>query len=173
MFSPAPWEPRRRSCTDTQASGPSGGVYTTPGHDSGTAIPVAHSWLPVQPDSALAVELKPEQLRSVQGWITPAIRRALAWLGAAGRSQRPWGGDGEDRGRRWIFYLPCLERKKQPAYSWRRRMGRRVGIDLFGEANNLLADVAGIPPLPARVHKARPVKKRQARPVRRKKAAKK
>ena len=67
-----------------------------------------------------------------------------------------------------------LSRKKQTGIFVAATDGKGGwGIDLFGEANNLLADVAGIPPLPARVHKARPVKKRQARPVRRKKAAKK
>ncbi len=161
-------------CTDTQASGPSGGVYTTAG-DMGRVLQyLLHiPGYPVQPDSALAVVFKPQQLKSVQGLdhAGDPTGIGLGWvqLGDPNSPQAVMEKTGGGAG--FSTYI-VLSRKKQTGVFVAVTEGKGPWhIDLFGEANNLLADLAGIPPLPARVHKTRPAKKRNARPSHRKKAA--
>jgi D-alanyl-D-alanine-carboxypeptidase/D-alanyl-D-alanine-endopeptidase len=153
-------------CTDTQASGASAGVYSTPAD----MVKLLHYLLqspgaPAQPSSALAVILDPQKLKSVQG-----LRHAgdptgigLAWIQLGDPStpsaviEKTGGGAG------FTTYI-ALNPKRQTGIFLAATWGKGdAQVDLFHEANNLLAALANVPPLPPKVRKAPPPRKHHKR----------
>lgn len=156
-------------CTETLASGASSGVYSTAAdmvkllkyllHAPGSAA---------QPSAALSVYLKPAQLKSVQGlshagdptgvglgWVQlgdPATPSALM--------EKTGGGAG------FSTYI-ALSSSRQTGIFLASTWGKGDSqVDLFHEANNLLAALADVPPLPPKVRPA-PAVHRRAKPRRR------
>jgi D-alanyl-D-alanine-carboxypeptidase/D-alanyl-D-alanine-endopeptidase len=156
-------------CTETLASGASGGVYST-GADTAKLLKyLLH--LPgsvPHPAAALSVYLNPAQLKSVQGlshagdptgiglgWVQlgdPATPSALL--------EKTGGGAGFTT---YIALSPSRQTGIFLAATWGKGDAQ---IDLFQEANNLLAALANVPPLPPRVRPA-PIVRRHAKPRRR------
>jgi serine-type D-Ala-D-Ala carboxypeptidase/endopeptidase len=153
-------------CTDTEASGASGGVYSTPAdmvkllkyllHDPGS---------PAQPAGAFDVHLKPDQLKSMQGLshAGDATGIGLAWIQIGDPAtpsailEKTGGGGGFTT---YIALSPNRQTGVFLAATWGRGNAR---IDFFHEANNLLAALANVPPLPPRVHPAPPARKHPKR----------
>jgi serine-type D-Ala-D-Ala carboxypeptidase/endopeptidase len=153
-------------CTDTQASGASGGVYSTPAdmvkllqymlHTPGSAA---------QPAEALAVYLKPTQLKSVRGlshagdptgiglgWVQLGDPNSLSAL-----MEETGGGAG------FGTYI-ALSPSRQTGIFLAVTDGKgNAQIDFFHEANNLLATLANVPPLPPKVHTTPAVRKHSKR----------
>jgi D-alanyl-D-alanine-carboxypeptidase/D-alanyl-D-alanine-endopeptidase len=142
-------------CTETLASGASSGVYSTGAdmvkllkyllHAPGSAA---------QPAAALSVHLKPAQLKSVQGlshagdptgiglgWVQlgdPATSSALM--------EKTGGGAG------FATYIALISSRQTGIFlatTWGKGDAQ---VDLFHEANNLLAALANVSPLAAKVH---------------------
>jgi D-alanyl-D-alanine-carboxypeptidase/D-alanyl-D-alanine-endopeptidase len=117
---------------------------------------------PAQPATALSVSLSPAQLKSVQGlshagnptgiglgWVQlgdPATPSAIM--------QKTGGGAG------FTTYI-ALSPKRQTGIFLAATWGKGVAkIDFFHEANNLLAALAGVPPLSPKVRHATPAHRR-------------
>jgi D-alanyl-D-alanine-carboxypeptidase/D-alanyl-D-alanine-endopeptidase len=142
-------------CTETLASGASSGVYSTAADMAKLLQYLLH--LPgsiAQPATALSISLSPAQLKSVQGlshagnptgiglgWIQlgdPATPSALM--------QKTGGGAGFTT---YIALSPSRQTGIFLAATWGKG---DATIDFFHEANNLLAALANVPPLPAKMH---------------------
>ncbi len=158
-------------CTDTQPSGASGGLYSTATDMArllqsllripGAAIPASQ---------AIAVYLKPEQLKSIQGLSHAGDPTGigLAWIQLGDPDslsmvmQKTGGGAGFET------YI-ALSSKQQTGVFLAITDG--VGhpqIDFYQEANNLLADLANVPPLPPKAQPVHAAKKKRSRPHSRK-----
>jgi D-alanyl-D-alanine-carboxypeptidase/D-alanyl-D-alanine-endopeptidase len=156
-------------CTDTQPSGPSGGVYSTGAdmartleyllHISGTGAPMG---------PAMRVYLNPAQLKSAQGLnhAGDATGIGLAWIqigdpnSLSALLEKTGGGAG------FSTYI-ALSPKTQTGIFLAVTEGRgRSQVDFYREANNLLAAVASVPPLPPRAHVVHAARKRRAGPRR-------
>jgi D-alanyl-D-alanine-carboxypeptidase/D-alanyl-D-alanine-endopeptidase len=158
------------ACTDTQASGPSGGLYSTPvdmarmmryllrvpGTSAQTAPPVA-------------IYLKPDELKSVRKLNHAGAPTGIgaAWIqlgdpdGPSTLVQKTGGGAGFET------YI-VLSLKRQTGVFFAVTKGkRRSRTGLVREANNLLTDLAGVPPVEPKAKKARAEKKKPARAHRR------
>jgi D-alanyl-D-alanine-carboxypeptidase/D-alanyl-D-alanine-endopeptidase len=154
-------------CTDTQPSGPSGGVYSTGAdmartleyllHISGTGAPMG---------PAMRVYLNPSQLKSAQGLnhAGEATGIGLAWIqigdpnSLSALLEKTGGGAG------FSTYI-ALSPKTQTGIFLAVTEGKgRSQVDFYHEANNLLAAVASVPPLPPRAHVVHAARKRRARP---------
>jgi D-alanyl-D-alanine-carboxypeptidase/D-alanyl-D-alanine-endopeptidase len=150
-------------CTQTQASGASGGVYSTSADMARVLqhllhIPGAAS----QAAPAMTVYLKPAQLKSVQGLSHAGDPTGigLAWIqlgdpdGPSALLQKTGGGAGFET---YIALYP----KRQTGIFLAATDGRgSAHIDLFHEANNLLAALADVPPLPPKIRVVGAVRKR-------------
>ena len=157
-------------CTDTQASGASGGVYSTTADMTRLLQYLLHvPGLPAQPSSAHAVYLKPAQLKSMQGLSHAGDPSGigLGWIqlgdpeGPSMLMEKTGGGAG------FTTYI-ALSPKVQTGIFLAVTDGRGGGhINLYREANNLLAALADVPPLPGAARAAAPARKRQGRAVRR------
>ena len=146
-------------CTSTEASGASGGVYSTP-----TDMVKLLQYLllvqgvPAQPAPAQTVYLNPLQLKSIEGlshagdptgiglaWIQlgePATQSALI--------EKTGGGAG------FTTYV-ALNANRQTGIFVAATWGHGdAKVDLFQESNNLLAALANVPPVPPR---QRPVRR--------------
>jgi len=153
-------------CTDTQASGASSGIYSTATdmtkllkyllHIPGTAA---------QPDAALSIYLNPAQLKSVQGLSHAGDPTGigLAWIQLGDPAtpsailQKTGGGAGFTT---YIALSPSRKTGIFLAATWGKG---DATIDFFHEANNLLADLANVPPLPPKIRAAPAVKKHPKR----------
>jgi D-alanyl-D-alanine-carboxypeptidase/D-alanyl-D-alanine-endopeptidase len=152
-------------CTNTEESGASGGVYSTAAdmarvleyllHIPGTSTRVA---------PAITVYRKPSQLKLVRGLghAGDPTGIGLGWIqlgnpdGPSVLMQKTGGGAG------FLTYV-ALSLKRQTGIFVAVTDGkRRMHVDLFHEANNLLAAVAGVPPLPPRARPARAARKRRS-----------
>jgi D-alanyl-D-alanine-carboxypeptidase/D-alanyl-D-alanine-endopeptidase len=144
-------------CTDTQASGPSGGVYSTPAD----MVKLLQYLLqtpgaPAQPASALAVVLDPQKLKWAQGLSHAGHPTGigLAWIQLGDPStpsaiiEKTGGGAGFTT---YIALIPSHRTGIFLAATWGKGDAQ---VDLFHEANNLLAALANVPPLPPRIRKA-------------------
>jgi serine-type D-Ala-D-Ala carboxypeptidase/endopeptidase len=145
-------------CTDTQASGPSGGIYSTPADMAKLLqyllqIPGA----PTQPAAALAVYLDPKQLKSIYGLSHAGNPTGigLAWIQLGDPAtpsaviEKTGGGAGFET------YI-ALNPKRQTGIFVTATDGKGgAQIDFFHESNNLLAALAGVPELPPKVRTAR------------------
>jgi D-alanyl-D-alanine-carboxypeptidase/D-alanyl-D-alanine-endopeptidase len=157
-------------CTDTQASGASGGVYSTPADmvkllQYLLQIPGA----PDQPAAALAVYLKPAQLKSVQGLnhAGDPTGIGLAWMQLGDPAtpsaviEKTGGGAGFTT---YIALNPSRHTGIFVAVTWGKGEAQ---VDLFHESNNLRAALAAVTELPPKVHTAHPASK-HPKPHRRK-----
>jgi D-alanyl-D-alanine-carboxypeptidase/D-alanyl-D-alanine-endopeptidase len=140
-------------CTDTQASGASGGLYATAAdmakflqyllHDSGSLAP---------PAADLAVSILPAQLKSVQGLnhAGDATGIGLAWIqlgdpaSTSAIVQKTGGGAG------FGTYIALNTARKTGIFLAVTDGRGDAQIDFYQEANNLLAALANVPPLPPR-----------------------
>lgn len=156
-------------CTDTLASGASGGIYSTPADMAKflqylLQIPGS----PAQPPSALGVSVEPHKLKSMYGLSHAGVPTGigLAWIQLGDPNtpssiiEKTGGGAGFSTyialnpSHHTGVFLAVTEGKGD----WK--------IDLFHEGNNLLANLANVPLLPPRVHVARAITRR-AKPRRR------
>jgi D-alanyl-D-alanine-carboxypeptidase/D-alanyl-D-alanine-endopeptidase len=144
-------------CTETLASGASSGVYSTPADMAKLLqyllrIPGSLA----QPAAALSVHLKPEQLKSVQGLSHAGNPTGigLGWVQLGDPDtpselmQKTGGGAGFTT---YIALSPSRQTGIFLAATWGKGDAK---IDFFREANNLLAALANVPPLPPKVRRA-------------------
>jgi D-alanyl-D-alanine-carboxypeptidase/D-alanyl-D-alanine-endopeptidase len=156
-------------CTDTQPSGPSGGVYST----ASDMVKLLQYLLrlpgsPAAPAADLAVYLKPDQLKSVQGLSHAGDPTGigLAWIQLGDPNtpsailEKTGGGAGFTT---YIALSPSRQTGVFLAATWG---NGDATIDIFHESNNLLAALANVPPLPPKAHRATPPK-RHPKPRRR------
>lgn len=156
-------------CADTQASGASGGVYSTAADMARVLQYLLH--LPGAPAQvappAIPVYLKPAELRSVQGLSHAGDPTGigLAWIqlgdpdGPSTLLQKTGGGAGFET------YI-ALSLKRQTGIFLAVTEGKgQAHIHLLQETNNLLAALANVPPLPPKVQPVSAAKKRKT-PVR-------
>jgi D-alanyl-D-alanine-carboxypeptidase/D-alanyl-D-alanine-endopeptidase len=156
-------------CTDTQASGASGGVYSTAADmakflEYVLQVPGA----PAQPLQALTIYRQPAELRSMQGLSHAGDPTGigLAWI-QIGNPESPsallektGGGAG------FTTYIALSPKHKAGIFVAITDGDGRSQIDFYHECNNLLASIAGVPPLPMRLRPAprrRPLHRRRAR----------
>jgi D-alanyl-D-alanine-carboxypeptidase/D-alanyl-D-alanine-endopeptidase len=153
-------------CTDTQASGASGGVYST----SADMLRMLQYWLHIpgvstQVAPAITVYVKPAQLRLMQGLSHAGDPTGigLGWIqlgdpnGPSTLIEKTGGGAG------FLTYV-ALSLKRQTGIFVAVTDGRRhPHINLFRETNNLLTALAGVPQLPPSVRQVRAARKRRPR----------
>ncbi|MGO9338810.1 MAG: D-alanyl-D-alanine-carboxypeptidase/endopeptidase AmpH [Terracidiphilus sp.] len=156
-------------CTETLASGASSGVYST-GADMAKLLQyLLHvPGSAAQPAAALSIYLKPAQLKSVQGLSHAGDPTGigLGWVQLGDPAtpsmliEKTGGGAGFTT---YIALSPSRQTGIFLAATWGKGDAQ---IDLFHEANNLLAALANVPPLPPKVRPA-PTARRHAKPRRR------
>jgi D-alanyl-D-alanine-carboxypeptidase/D-alanyl-D-alanine-endopeptidase len=148
-------------CTDTQPSGPSGGVYSTPADMLKLLQYLLHvPGAPTQPAGALDIYLKPDQLKSVEGLnhAGDATGIGLGWIQLGDPTtpsavlEKTGGGAG------FGTYIALIPQRQTGIFLAVTEGNGDAHIDLYNEANNLLAALANVPPLPPKVHKPRPFK---------------
>jgi len=154
------------ACTDTQASGASGGVYATAADMARVLQYLLHiPGATAQVGPAIDVYLKPAQLRSVQGLSHAGDPTGigLAWIQLGDPDcpstlmEKTGGGAGFET------YI-ALSLKRQAGIFVAVTEGKgQAQVNLFHEANNLLAAVADVPPLPPKVRQVRAARKRRPR----------
>ncbi len=153
-------------CTDTQASGPSGGLYSTPLDMVKFLRYLLHiQGAPDAPASLLSIYKKPQQLKWMQG-LDHAGRPTgigLAWIqlgnpdGDSMVMQKTGGGAG------FSTYI-ALNPQKQTGVFAAITYGRGPeNVNFFEESNRLLAALAGVAPVPAKVHLRRAAVHRRAK----------
>jgi D-alanyl-D-alanine-carboxypeptidase/D-alanyl-D-alanine-endopeptidase len=149
-------------CTDTQASGASGGVYSTPTDMVKLLQYLLHTpGSPAQPTKALAVYRLPAQLKSIQGLSHAGDPTGigLAWIQLGDPAtpsvilQKTGSGAGFTT---YIALSPSRQAGVFLAATWGKGEAQ---IDFFHESNNLLAALANVPPLPPKVRPAPTVRK--------------
>ena len=150
-------------CTDTQPSGPSGGLYSTPADMARfLGYLLRAPGYPAPPSGNLAVRLTPAQLKTMDGLnhAGDPTGIGLAWVqlgdpaNPSAIMEKTGGGAGFNTyialnpSRQTGIFVAVTEGEKD----WR--------IDLFHETNDLLAALANVPPLPPRPPKPHLAKKR-------------
>jgi D-alanyl-D-alanine-carboxypeptidase/D-alanyl-D-alanine-endopeptidase len=156
-------------CTDTQASGASGGVYSTSADMARMLQYLLHvPGAAAQANQSIHIYLKPAQLKSVQGLSHAGDPTGigLGWVqlgdpeSPSTLMEKTGGGAGFET------YI-ALSPKRQTGVFLAVTDGKgHAQIDFFHEANNLLAALANVPPLPPKAHPAPAVRKRKSRPHR-------
>jgi len=153
-------------CTDTQASGASGGVYSTAADMARVLRYFLH--IPAtaaQAGPAITVYLKPSQLKSLQGLSHAGDPTGIGmgWIqlgdpdSPSALMEKTGGGAG------FQTYV-ALSLKRQAGVFLAVTEGKRhMHANLFHQGNDLLAAVADVPPLPPKVYQARAVRKRRSR----------
>jgi D-alanyl-D-alanine-carboxypeptidase/D-alanyl-D-alanine-endopeptidase len=164
--------PDQGPCTDTLASGASGGIYSTPTDMVKFLQYLLHiPGSPAQPPSALAVSLTPSQLKSIQGLSHAGDPTGigLAWIQIGDPAspsvmlEKTGGGAG------FTTYIALSPSRQTGVFIAVTEGKGKWHIDPFREANNLLAELANVPPLPPKLHVARAahVAPKHAKPRRR------
>jgi D-alanyl-D-alanine-carboxypeptidase/D-alanyl-D-alanine-endopeptidase len=151
-------------CTDTQASGASGGVYSTAADMARVLQYLLHiQGATVQAAPAIDFYLKPAELKSVQGLSHAGDPTGigLAWIqlgdpdGPSSLIEKTGGGAG------FQTYVALSLKRQAGIFLAVTEGSGRSQIDLHYEANKLLAAMANVPPLPPKVHQVRVVSKRR------------
>jgi D-alanyl-D-alanine-carboxypeptidase/D-alanyl-D-alanine-endopeptidase len=144
-------------CTDTEASGASGGVYSTATDMARFLQYVLQvQGSPAQPKGALTIYRLPSQLRSMQGLSHAGDPTGigLAWVqigdptSPSALLEKTGGGAG------FTTYIALSPKRKAGIFVAITDGNGRSQIDFYHECNNLLASVAGVPPLPMRLRPA-------------------
>jgi len=153
-------------CTDTQASGPSGGLYTTPNDMVKFLRYMLHiPGLPEAPASLLSIYVKPKQLKTMQG-LDHAGRPTgigLAWIqlgdpnGVSMVMQKTGGGAG------FSTYIALNPQKQAGIFAAVTYGKGPENVNFFEESNKVLAALAGVPAVPAKVHLRRATSRRGKR----------
>lgn len=144
-------------CTETLASGASSGLYSTAADMTKLLRYLLH--IPGstrRPAAELSVYLKPAQLKSVQGLSHAGDPTGigLGWVqlgdpdSPSALMEKTGGGAGFTT---YIALMPSRQTGIFLAATWDEGDAQ---VDLFHEANNLLAAVANVPPLPPKVRPA-------------------
>jgi D-alanyl-D-alanine-carboxypeptidase/D-alanyl-D-alanine-endopeptidase len=151
-------------CTDTQASAASGGVYASSADMARVLQYLLHiPGASAQVGPAFTVYLKPAELKSAQGLSHAGDPTGigLGWIQLGDPDspsvllEKTGGGAG------FQTYI-ALSLKRQTGIFLAVTEGKgRARINFFHEANNLLAAVADVPPLPPRVQRVRASKKKK------------
>jgi D-alanyl-D-alanine-carboxypeptidase/D-alanyl-D-alanine-endopeptidase len=153
-------------CTDTQASAASGGVYSTATDMARVLQYLLHiPGTPAEPAAALNVYIKPEQLRSMEGLSHAGDPTGigLAWIqlgdsnSTSALMEKTGGGAG------FSTYIALSPRQNTGIFLAVTEGKGEGQVDFYHEANNLLAALANVPPLPPKARPARVVRKRQTR----------
>jgi D-alanyl-D-alanine-carboxypeptidase/D-alanyl-D-alanine-endopeptidase len=153
-------------CTETLASGASSGVYSS----AADMVKLLQYLLRVsnsvaQAAEALSVYLKPAQLKSVQGLNHAGVPTGigLGWIQLGDPAtpsaimQKTGGGAG------FSTYI-ALSPSRQTGVFFASTWGKGdATIDFFHEANNLLAALANVPPLPPKVRPPPGIRKHSKR----------
>ena len=154
-------------CTDTQPSGPSGGIYSTGADMARMLAYLLHIPAPGTPmGPAMRVYLNPAQLKSAQGLnhAGDATGIGLAWIqigdpnSLSALMEKTGGGAG------FSTYIALSPKTRTGIFLAVTDGKRRSQIDFYHEANNLLAAVASVPPLPPKAHVVTAARKRRPRP---------
>ena len=144
-------------CTATEASGASGGLYST-GADMAKLLQylLQTPGVPAQPAAALAVQLDPQKLKSFEGLSHAGDPTGigLAWIQIGDPNnpsaivEKTGGGAG------FTTYI-ALNRSRQTGIFVAATWGKNdAQIDFFQESNNLLAALANVSPLPPKLRLA-------------------
>lgn len=159
-------------CTDTLASGASGGIYSTPADMAKFLQYLLQTpGSPAQPPTALGVSLEPHKLKSIQGLSHAGDPTGigLGWIQLGDPNtpssiiEKTGGGAG------FSTYIALSPSHHTGVFLAAAEGKNDWKINLFQEGNNLVAALANVPPLPPKVHVARRVAKRST-PKRQKKA---
>lgn len=141
-------------CTDTQASGASGGVYST-----GADMVKLMQYLlhlpgsPAQPVAAQSMYLKPAQLKSMEGLSHAGDPTGigLGWI-QLGDPETPSALlEKTGAGAGFMTYLAIMPKRQTGIFVAVTDGVGRWQIDFYHECNNLLAALANVPPLPLRL----------------------
>jgi D-alanyl-D-alanine-carboxypeptidase/D-alanyl-D-alanine-endopeptidase len=159
-------------CTDTQPSGASGGVYSTAADMAKVLQYLLH--IPgsaAQPEAALAVYLKPQQLKSLEGLSHAGDPTGigLGWIQIGDPESPSMVMEKTGGGAGFLTYIALNPQRQTGVFLAATEGKGHAQVDFFHEANNLLAALANVPPLPAKVHLSRAAV-RHSRPHRRKAA---
>jgi len=160
-------------CTDTQPSGPSGGIYSTP-----TDMVKLLQYLlrvpgsPAPPNDDFTVYVQPKQLRSIYGLnhAGDPTGIGLAWIQLGDPATQSMVMEKTGGGAGFETYIALNPQTKTGVFLAATDGKGDSQIHFFEEANNLLAALAGVPPLPPKMHHARPATK-HPKPQRRKRRA--
>jgi D-alanyl-D-alanine-carboxypeptidase/D-alanyl-D-alanine-endopeptidase len=160
-------------CTDTQPSGPSGGIYSTP-----TDMVKLLQYLlrvpgsPAPPNDDFTVYVQPKQLRSIYGLnhAGDPTGIGLAWIQLGDPATQSMVMEKTGGGAGFETYIALNPQTKTGVFLAATDGKGDSQIHFFEEANNLLAALAGAPPLPPKMHHARPATK-HPKPQRRKRRA--
>jgi D-alanyl-D-alanine-carboxypeptidase/D-alanyl-D-alanine-endopeptidase len=156
-------------CTDTQASGPSGGVYST---STDMARMLQHllriSGSGVPPGPAMGVYLKPVQLRSMEGLSHAGDPTGigLAWIQLGDPNSPSVVMEKTGGGAGFGTYIALSPQRQTGVFLAITEGKGEEHIDFFHEGNNLLAALENVPPLPPRTHPVRAAQKKPSRPHR-------
>jgi len=140
-------------CTDTQASAASGGVYSTATDMTRVLEYLLHApGFPAQPGTALAVYLRPDQLRSMQGLSHAGDPTGigLGWIQLGDPDSPSMLMEKTGGGAGFSTYIALSPRRQTGIFLAATYGKGDAQIDFFHEANNLLAALANVPPLPPR-----------------------
>jgi len=149
-------------CTDTQPSGASGGIYSTPADMAKFLQYLLHApGSLAQSDAAQSIVLKPDQLKFIQGLnhAGDPTGIGLAWIQLGDPAtpsvilEKTGGGAG------FGTYI-ALNRHSQTGIFLAITDGKgKSQVDFFEESNNLLAALANVPPLPLKLHRVHPARR--------------
>jgi D-alanyl-D-alanine-carboxypeptidase/D-alanyl-D-alanine-endopeptidase len=153
-------------CTDTQASGPSGGIYSTP-----TDMVKLLQYLlrvpgaPTPPEGEFTIYVQPKQLKSIYGLnhAGDPTGIGLAWIQLGDPATTSMVMEKTGGGAGFETYIALNPQTKTGVFLAATDGKGESTIKFFEESNNLLAALAGVAPLPAKVHHARPVKQHPIR----------
>ena len=144
-------------CTSTQAGAASGGMYSTANDMARLLKYFLHVAPPYQNTAAQAPYLLPTQLRSVQGvdHAGPALGIGLGWIYTGDPSlpltdpsmivEKTGGGAG------FTTYIALNQARHTGVFVAVTEGRSHVRANLFRETNDLLLNLAGLPPLPVEV----------------------
>ncbi len=160
-------------CTDTQPSGPSGGIYSTP-----TDMVKLLQYLlrvpgsPAPPNDDFTVYVQPKQLKSIYGLnhAGDPTGISLAWIQLGDPATQSMVMEKTGGGAGFETYIALNPQTKTGVFLAATDGKGDSKIHFFEESNNLLAALAGVPPLPPKAHHARPATK-HPKPQRRKRSA--
>jgi D-alanyl-D-alanine-carboxypeptidase/D-alanyl-D-alanine-endopeptidase len=160
-------------CTDTQPSGPSGGLYSTPADMARfLGYLLRAPGYPAPPADDLAVHLTPAQLKTMDGLnhAGDPTGIGLAWIQLGDPAtpsaiiEKTGGGAG------FSTYLALSPSRQTGIFVAVTDGEKGWRIDLFHETNDLLAALANVPPLPPKAPKPHVSRKHKAVKKRRKSA---